>query len=199
MQTTNKKARCSESATKEDRLFEARQWFEGDAVEKFTLGVSRQHLGRQGAKIPGAYGPRWRLRAIAGLFMTAQFADGDPATRASRPPCSGLELGEFRGGFFPLGGGGFQFVLDAGQLDVRPLTFTPVVEVASVVWDQVNPNQLNVNYSARVDVQGDVEGLTLPELTVKCASANATGDVETLPPTLAAIAGASGTIGSSTI
>lgn len=70
-------------------------------------------------------------------------------------------------------------VIDAGQLKVRPLTFTPVVEATDVAWNGDDPERLDVTYSVRIDVQGDLQGLTLPAMTVKCPLPNSTGDIDT--------------------
>lgn len=70
-------------------------------------------------------------------------------------------------------------VIDAGQLTVRPLTFTPAVDVTDVAWDGDDPNRLNVTYSVRIDVQGDLQGLTLPAMTAHCALSKLTGDIDT--------------------
>lgn len=70
-------------------------------------------------------------------------------------------------------------VIDAGELQLRPLTFNPVIEVTSVAWNLQTPDQLEITYSARVDVQGDTTGLSLPTMTAECQAAHIQGDIET--------------------
>lgn len=74
-------------------------------------------------------------------------------------------------------------VIDAGDLQVRPLTLTPHVKILSAEWNQDDPGQLNIEWAIDVKLQGKTDDLLPPPLQVTCSRKDASGDrvVEVVP------------------
>lgn len=73
-------------------------------------------------------------------------------------------------------------VIDAGDLQIQPVIFTPTLTVAHTQWAKDQPRLLEITINARAEAKGLKTKGPLPAMHVVCITANLQGDLKTVLP-----------------